>query len=86
MSVTNANEAPSITSANSVSVPENTTAVMSVAAADPPFEMRGMKLCKFDKPLVQNHKLLKKIYWGQLEQDGDDPLANSSQQVRTAPE
>ena len=54
--------------------------------ADTPFEMRGMKLCKFDKPLVQNHKLLKKIYWGQLEQDGDDPLANSSQQVRTAPE
>ena len=34
VSVTNANEAPSITSANSVSVPENTTAVMSVAAAD----------------------------------------------------
>ena len=35
VSVTNANEAPSITSANSISVPENTTAVMSVAAADP---------------------------------------------------
>ena len=35
VSVTNANEVPSITSANSVSVLENTTAVMSVAAADP---------------------------------------------------
>ena len=35
VSVTNAIEAPAITSANSVSVPENTTAVMSVAVADP---------------------------------------------------
>ncbi len=36
--------------------------------ADTPFEMRGMKLCKFDKPLVQNHKLLKKIYWDEPEE------------------
>ena len=35
VTVANANEPPAFTSANSVSVPENTTAVMSVAAADP---------------------------------------------------
>lgn len=33
------------------------------AVADTPFEMRGMRLGKFDKPLVQNHKLLRSIYW-----------------------
>lgn len=32
--------------------------------ADTPFEMRGMKLCRFDKPLVHNHRLLNTIYWG----------------------
>jgi phenylpropionate dioxygenase-like ring-hydroxylating dioxygenase large terminal subunit len=32
--------------------------------AKTPFDMTGMRLGKFDKPLVQNHKLLQKIYWG----------------------
>ena len=44
VSVTNANETPSITSANSVSVPENTTAVMSVAAADPEHDLLSYSL------------------------------------------
>lgn len=35
--------------------------------AKTPFEMRGMRLGKFDKPLVHNHKLLQKIYWGKSE-------------------
>ena len=49
--------------------------------ADTPFEMRGMRLGKFDKPLVHNHKLLKQIYWGQSadeeDQAGKEP-ANSN--------
>lgn len=32
--------------------------------AKTPFEMRGMRLGKFDKPLVHSHKLLQQIYWG----------------------
>jgi phenylpropionate dioxygenase-like ring-hydroxylating dioxygenase large terminal subunit len=34
--------------------------------AKTPFDMHGMRLGKFDKPLVHNHKLLQKIYWGIL--------------------
>ncbi len=30
--------------------------------ADTPFEMKGMRLGKFDKPLLHNHKLLQAIY------------------------
>jgi phenylpropionate dioxygenase-like ring-hydroxylating dioxygenase large terminal subunit len=32
--------------------------------ADTPFEWHGMRLGKFDRPLVHNHKLLERIYWG----------------------
>ena len=35
------------------------------AVANTPFDMRGMKLSKFDKPLLHNHKLLKQIYLGE---------------------
>jgi phenylpropionate dioxygenase-like ring-hydroxylating dioxygenase large terminal subunit len=31
--------------------------------ADTPFELQGMRLGKYDKPLVHNHKLLRDIYW-----------------------
>lgn len=33
--------------------------------ADTPFEMKGMRLGKYDKPLVHNHKLLRKLYWAE---------------------
>lgn len=33
--------------------------------ADTPLELKGMKLGKFDKPLVQNRKLLQALYWGE---------------------
>jgi hypothetical protein len=32
--------------------------------ADTPFDLGGMRLGKYDKPLVHNHKLLRSIYWG----------------------
>jgi phenylpropionate dioxygenase-like ring-hydroxylating dioxygenase large terminal subunit len=32
--------------------------------AKTPFDMQGMRLGKFDKPIVHNHKLMQKIYWG----------------------
>jgi phenylpropionate dioxygenase-like ring-hydroxylating dioxygenase large terminal subunit len=35
--------------------------------ADTPFEMKGMRLGRFDKPLIHNHKLLKQIYMGEQE-------------------
>ena len=31
--------------------------------ADTPFDLKGMRLGKFDKPLIHNHKLLRKLYW-----------------------
>jgi len=33
--------------------------------ADTPEDQRGMRLGKYDKPLVHNHKLLKQIYFGE---------------------
>ena len=35
--------------------------------AETPFELKGMRLGKFDKPIVHNHKLLRKIYIGEEE-------------------
>ena len=32
--------------------------------ADTPEDMTGMRLGKFDKPLIRNHKLLRERYWG----------------------
>lgn len=32
--------------------------------ADTPFEWTGMRLGKFDRPLIHNHRLLERIYWG----------------------
>lgn len=32
--------------------------------ADTPFEWKGMRLGKYDRPLVHNHKLLERICWG----------------------
>ncbi len=29
-----------------------------------PFDLKGMRLGKFDKPIVHNHKLLETLYWG----------------------
>ena len=34
------------------------------AVADVPFSTTGMRLGKYDKSLVQNHRLLESIYWG----------------------
>jgi hypothetical protein len=32
--------------------------------ADTPFPFDGMRLGKFDRPLVHNHRLLRQVYWG----------------------
>ncbi len=32
--------------------------------AGTPFAWNGMRLGKFDRPLVHNHKLLERVYWG----------------------
>jgi hypothetical protein len=34
------------------------------AVAHVPFSTTGMRLGKYDKTLVQNHRLLESIYWG----------------------
>ena len=41
--------------------------------AGTPFEMRGMKLSKFDKPLVHNHKLLQQIYFNNPDSGVGEP-------------
>lgn len=33
--------------------------------ADTPEKMQGMRLGKYDKPLVHNHKLLRRLYWSE---------------------
>ncbi|MDB4994391.1 MAG: Rieske (2Fe-2S) region [Myxococcaceae bacterium] len=33
--------------------------------ASTPFEMKGMRLGKYDKPLVHNHRLLRSLYYGE---------------------
>ena len=38
--------------------------------ADTPFAFDGMRLGRFDRPLVHNHKLLERIYWGAPEGEG----------------
>jgi phenylpropionate dioxygenase-like ring-hydroxylating dioxygenase large terminal subunit len=40
--------------------------------ADTPLELRGMRLGKFDKPLIRNRKLLSSIYWGHTSSDRED--------------
>lgn len=37
-----------------------------------PRDLRGMRLGKYDKPIVHNHRLLQKIYWGAGEMTGID--------------
>ncbi len=37
---------------------------ISTVAATPP-DLKGMRLGRYDKPLIHNHKLLQRIYWGQ---------------------
>ena len=32
-----------------------------------PFDMSGMRLGKYDKPLIHNHKLLSQLYFGERE-------------------
>lgn len=42
--------------------------------ADTPEDMKGMRLGKYDKPIVHNHKLLRHLYWG--EQDKVRPISS----------
>jgi phenylpropionate dioxygenase-like ring-hydroxylating dioxygenase large terminal subunit len=46
--------------------------------ADTPEDMKGMRLGKYDKPLVHNHKLLRRIYWA------EDPEVASITSIRRA--
>jgi phenylpropionate dioxygenase-like ring-hydroxylating dioxygenase large terminal subunit len=43
--------------------------------ADTPEDMTGMRLGKFDKPLVRNHKLLRDLYW--RDDDKVTPISNA---------
>ncbi|MCC7385352.1 MAG: Rieske 2Fe-2S domain-containing protein [Deltaproteobacteria bacterium] len=45
--------------------------------ADTPFELRGMRLGRFDEPLIKNHRLLESIYLG-----ADAPPLRSEAQPR----
>ncbi len=45
--------------------------------ADTPEDMKGMRLGKYDKPLVHNHKLLRRIYWAT--EDNVRPLRRASE-------
>jgi phenylpropionate dioxygenase-like ring-hydroxylating dioxygenase large terminal subunit len=38
--------------------------------ADVPLEIKGMRLGRFDKPVIRNRKLLERIYWGRAAEDG----------------
>ncbi|MCA9658799.1 MAG: Rieske 2Fe-2S domain-containing protein [Myxococcales bacterium] len=40
-------------------------AVFVPNVADTPFAMKGMRLGRFDKPLIHNHRLLERLYWGE---------------------
>lgn len=44
---------------------------------DTPFETKGMRLGKFDKPLIHNHKLLERLYW-QRPSEGTPPKVDAS--------
>ena len=37
--------------------------------AHTPFELKGMRLDRYDKPIVHNHRLLERIYYGRAEGD-----------------
>lgn len=50
--------------------------------ADTPFELKGMRLGKYDKPIVRNHKLLERIYLGRK---GLDVLEGDAQAPAPAP-
>jgi hypothetical protein len=39
--------------------------------ANTPFELKNMRLGRYDKPLIHNHKLLKRIYLGETEVDAE---------------
>jgi hypothetical protein len=43
--------------------------------ADTPRDLRGMRLGKFDKPLIHNRRLLRRIYLGEADRPEDDPDA-----------
>ena len=51
------------------------------AVKDTPFEMKGMRLGKYDKPLVHNHRLLSRIYLGQ---EANDAAAAEAGEAETA--
>ncbi len=40
-------------------------AVFIPNVAETPFSLEGMRLGKFDKPLIHNHRLLERLYWGE---------------------
>lgn len=46
--------------------------------ADTPEDMKGMRLGKYDKPLVHNHKLLRRLYWA------EDPTLATVTSIRRA--
>ena len=40
--------------------------------ADTPYSLKGMRLGKYDKPVIHNRKLLRRIYWAEAPDPGDD--------------
>ena len=45
------------------------------ALVDAPPELKGLRLGKFDKPLIHNRKLLRELYWGTGNARVDVPTA-----------
>ena len=40
----------------------------------PPSPSRGMRLGKYDKPIIHNHRLLERLYWGGAVPEAGDEL------------
>lgn len=43
--------------------------------ADTPFSMKGMRLGKYDKPLIHHRKLIERVYYGQAPAAADEAEA-----------
>ncbi len=40
------------------------------AVADTPFEMKGMRLTRYDHPLIAHRKMIRRLYWGERAETG----------------
>lgn len=53
--------------------------------ADAPTTLRGMRLTRFDKALIHNRKLLRRLYWGERAARRPEAVAESERPLATEP-